>query len=690
MPPGASQAKPPRLLGPARVAGSRMRPVASQAKLPRLLGPARVAALALALACGGLVSVLLGVPSAGAEKQAVRYVARLANRNKVGLTVTNYGFFGNNFTSRSSSFEFPLGSGFEHMSRAGLWVGAQALSDSGAFTGVSAALVDAIQGSASADETEFAPTGDIVSERSRLANSRVYSPDAISDQDLICSYTDAAPKSPIGNQRERHSPLRITVRQTTLGFTLRAAEAFVVSRFVVVNDGPPLTDVWLGLYAQLASGDKNRYSQWPPTAGSGPGSWYFKAHIEYDATRRLYAERYCLGPPYPSGCAASVVPPWAGVKLLGVTPGDISGKQVNWRWWTFEPGDTQRDEDRERYALMSDSRVDDPNGCALLGQCSPIQLLSVGPFDRVEHGDSVSVDVAFVGGEDQPSLLAHADYAQFAHDIDYRLPSPPPSPRVLLETGSRHAEVWWDDSPESVSDPTSPAPGGRDFEGYRVYLGLDQQAPTRVAQFDLRDTTGFNTGLEPALAPVPRVRDGVTYRYHHRIEGLKDGFRYWGAVTSYDTGDLTIESLESGLSQNKFLVIPMANGGEHPGVFVFPNPYRVEARWDAGRSPRDKVIWFGGLPSRCAVRIYTLAGDQVLYREFNGSVYHTENIRGIWTPDRNPDTGAPTLSGSTFAWDLITDRGQAVASGLYLWTVEDHGGGTVQRGKLLVVKSDRE
>src|SRR5262249_26472978 len=96
-----------------------------------------------------LVLVLAAVPPAAA--QTIRYVARLANRNRVGLTVTNYGFFGNNFTSRSSSFEFPLGSGLEHMSRAGLWVGALAIDPDGPFTGVTSALVDAVQGNASAD-----------------------------------------------------------------------------------------------------------------------------------------------------------------------------------------------------------------------------------------------------------------------------------------------------------------------------------------------------------------------------------------------------------------------------------------------------------------------------------------------------------------------------------------------------------
>ena len=640
----------------------------------------RVAALAL----------LALTPALPARALSVSYVARLANRNRVGLTVTNYGFLGNNFTSRSPSFEFPLGSGYEHMSRAGLWVGALALSDTGAFTGVTTALVDASQGNASADETEFSPLGDVVTERSRIPNSRVYSPAAISDQDLICEYTDAIPKKHSGNQSEDHQPLNINVRQVTLGFTLHTADAFVVARYVITNNGAPLRDAWVGLYAQFASGNKNSYSVWPPSAGSGPGSWYFKAHIEYDAPRRLFSERYCAAPPYPDNCRESVVPPWAGIKILGVTPDSIGAKRVNWRWWSYSPGDTSRDEDREKYRLMSDTQIDDPTGCLLLGACSPIQLLSVGPFDRIEHGDSISVDVAFVGGEDQPSLQAHADYAQFAHDVNYQLPSAPPSPRLVVEAGAHRADLWWDDSPESVVDPTSPAPGGHDFEGYRVYIGLDQQEPTRLAQFDLVDTTGFNTGLEPARAPQPLVKDGVVYPYHYRVDGLKDGFRYWGAVTSYDTGDPSVESLESSIGQNKFMVIPTANATDHHGVIVFPNPYKVEAAWDAGKVPRDKVVWFVGLPSRCTIRIYTLAGDQIMVRDFDGATYHTENVRGVWTPDRNPDTGPPSLSGAAFAWDLITDRGQAAATGLYMWTVEDHTGGPVQRGKLLVVRSDRE
>jgi hypothetical protein len=48
------------------------------------------------------------------------------------------------------------------------------------------------------------------------------------------------------------------------------------------------------------------------------------------------------------------------------------------------------------------------------------------------------------------------------------------------------------------------------------------------------------------------------------------------------------------------------------------------------------------------------------------------------------------LSGASFAWNLITRTGQAAASGMYLWTVEDRDSGKTERGKFLVVKSDVE
>jgi hypothetical protein len=39
---------------------------------------------------------------------------------------------------------------------------------------------------------------------------------------------------------------------------------------------------------------------------------------------------------------------------------------------------------------------------------------------------------------------------------------------------------------------------------------------------------------------------------------------------------------------------------------------------------------------------------------------------------------------------MITSQGQALATGLYMFSVEDADTGKVTRGKFLVVKSDRE
>jgi len=269
------------------------------------------------------------------------------------------------------------------------------------------------------------------------------------------------------------------------------------------------------------------------------------------------------------------------------------------------------------------------------------------------------------------------------------VPVPPPSPRFKVVSRENAVDYYWDDSPESTVDPTSPIQ--KDFEGYRVYAGEERDDLRLIAQYDLatppHDTTGFNTGLESARLPTPVVIDGVTYQYRYTLPNVRNGFKYFAAVTAYDLGTSEIESLESGRSQNEVMVVPAPRAGERPtGVVVFPNPYRVEAAWDHGRGVREHYLWFANLPPRCTIRIYTLAGDLVYETGFDGSTYNGANARGIY----NPASDLPgTFSGATFGWDLVTRRGQAAASGLYLWSVED-GGGKKQVGKVLIVKSDRE
>jgi hypothetical protein len=90
------------------------------------------------------------------------------------------------------------------------------------------------------------------------------------------------------------------------------------------------------------------------------------------------------------------------------------------------------------------------------------------------------------------------------------------------------------------------------------------------------------------------------------------------------------------------------------------------------------------------LRIYTLSGDLVYETEFNGSTYQGQGTRGVYDPTSELDVDPPTLSGSSFAWNMITRQGQAIATGLYMYSVEDLNSGERTIGKFLVVKSDRE
>lgn len=611
--------------------------------------------------------------------------------NLMSINLTNYGFIGNNFVVRTPSMEYPVGSGREHLVRGGLWVGALAADANGAFVGVTTGAVDGFTGDAAASATEFSPLGDRMDVRSSLPNNRRYSPLSVSERDLIGRFDDSQPKR-AENNREDHRPLGLVVRQENYSWSFADYRHMVFFHYVIKNTGAPLRNAWVGLYNELASGSKNSYSNWPPG-----GAWFRKKQIAWVDSLSMFLERYCTSVPIPNSCNYSIAPEIAGVKLLGVRPGNLTGpspdRQVTMQAWSFAPGNTARDEDTELYALMSSGTktILNPLPTELSPRDGdPVELMAVGPFPQINPGDSITVDFVYLGGLTEAEMAKRARTAQRAYDLNYVVPVPPPSPRLRMVPRESAMDFYWEESPESFEDPTSPNP--RDFEGYRLYVGEDRDDLRLVAQFDKavapHDTTGFNTGFTAVRLASPEVIDGVTYHYKYTLANLRNGFKYFAAVTAYDLGTTEIESLESGRTQNEVMVVPAPRAGERSGgVVVFPNPYRVEARWDAGEGVRNRYMWFANLPSRCTIRIYTLAGDLVYEYDFDGATYTGANARGIYDAARDLPA---TLSGASFGWDLVTRRGQAAATGLYMWSVEDRDGGKTQVGKVLIVKSDRE
>ncbi|MBN1503788.1 MAG: hypothetical protein JW952_01865 [Candidatus Eisenbacteria bacterium] len=603
-----------------------------------------------------------------AQADSILYDLRVHDVSGIGMTITNYGFLGTNFVNRTASLEYPLGSGVDHLIRAGLWIGAvNAQGDTLVTTGT----VDGYWNTASAAGVEFAPATLGIEEVSSLINNKYYHPGAYSEQDFIALYSDSFA---VGTKPDEHVTQGLLLKQRSMVWSYDLADAFVLFSFTLKNIGlSTLLAVHLGMYAELASGDKDSYETWPPSG------WFSKKDVGYYDSLRMVTEHHYT---FASGAA----PSWAGIKLLGIkrndVPVDLADTLVSFNWWSWDPGATDKDEDNERYLLMSNGEKDLTEGSEA-PQFDAVELLSAGPVDVLGADDSLTFAFAFVGGDDEEDLILNASWAQKAYDFNFVLPTPPPSPVLKVIPGREKLTLRWDDSPETARDPVTDE---QDFEGYRVYLSTDNETFDMIRQADKVDTTGFNTGF--SLLEDPVEIDGVSYKYKLVMENLKDGFKYWATVTSYDTGTPEVPSLESGKPQNRVLVVPGPEPAEASAgkAGVFPNPYRVRALWD-GEYLRDRYLWFTNLPKKAMLRIYTLSGDLVDEIDFDGDTYHAEDARGVYDTAEDPEgRNAPLLSGTMYAWDVISKRDQAVATGLYIFVVEDKTTGETQVGKFLIVK----
>jgi hypothetical protein len=636
---------------------------------------------------------------------SVRYDIRVHQVSRIGMTITNYGFLGNNFVNRSPSLEYPLGSTIDHLIRAGMWFGA--INPQG-DTLVTTGAIDGYYNTPSSQGVEFAPATRGIEEVSALPNSKYYSKGAYSEQDFIAFYSDSFPN---GVNPPKHVPLYILVKQRSMVWSYELADAFVLIDLTLKNiSGGSLGGIYLGMYSELASGNKGSYATWPPSG------WFYKKDITYYDSLRMVSEHHYTFDKQPA-TGVLRAPSWAGIKFLGAKvdsiPVDLSTKQISFNWWGWSPSATDKDQDFERYLLMKDGLIV-PTAGSEAPLYDAVELISVGPINDFRDSlgnphpfmsptDSIEIAFAFIGGDNESNLIKNASWAQKAYDFNFVLPQPPPSPILKVVPGRGKVALYWDASPEIARDPVT---HDQDFEGYRVYLSTDNETFDMIRQVDIVDSAGFNTGLQQLEYPGPLVTTTTTtkaqngedstivipLKYRLVLDDLKDGFKYWASVTSYDSGTPEVPSLESGKPQNKVFAIPGPEEAEARAskVMVFPNPYRVRALWDR-EFLRDRYLWFTNLPRKATIRIYSLAGDLVDEIDFDGDTYRAEGARGIYDPNSDPEKkGAPLLSGSMYAWDVISNRDQAIATGLYIFVVEDKTPGSThgktQTGKFLVIK----
>ena len=607
-------------------------------------------------------------PVLTADGDSVVYIQEQTDGNAMGLVVSNYGFFGNNFVTRNPSMEYPLGSEIDHLIRAGIWVGAV---NAEGDTVVSTGTLSGSWGSSSVNATEMTPSPwKKLKERSNLITSRAYSKDAISEQDFIGWYRDV-PRRP-----QNDGVLDIEIRQESYLWSYDFAEAFVIVNFTIYSRGEGILHrPYLAMFAELSSGWKGAYDTWRPPSNQ----WFRNKMLEYFPDQRMVGEHHYN---YQNGDA----PAWGAVAILGAESDridSIDALTVSFNWWDWYYERDNPMDDRVRYETMGNGEVDITSNITP-GVDDPIELVSIGPFPDMAQGDSLVLVVAFLGGMDRETLLKNAEWAQKAYDNAYVLPSPPPPPRFRVQPGRGVINLYWDDYPEDKYDPFYQV---LDFEGYRVYItrveGATSEEFDLVRDVDKIDGLGYDTGFE-SLRDSTYFGDTL-YVYRMPVTNVKDGFKYWVSITAYDTGipEEEVVSMQSGVRATQVLAIPGTTPAEAGAneVVVFPNPYRGAAMWDGARD-REKYIWFANLPQRATIRIFTLAGDHVKTLDFDGATYDAANIQGLETSDER----VVTMSGGMCAWDLITSKDQAAATGLYLFSVENRDTGDQQVGKFLIIR----
>lgn len=665
--------------------------------------------------------------------------SKYTNIGNIGITITNFGTYGHGFVlwPEQPSCQYPLGSGIEHLFDGGLFVGGFIRGVGGPF--VTTGAVDAASVSARGGGFEFTNSpGNRVKERSSLFDSRFFSPSAISHQDFLMDYTDTNKVFLNGEPIIDHNPLGISVHQETYAWNFPFANFFVIFNYWIKNvSNKSIDSVFVGMWTDAVVRNTNITGRPSGSAFYNKGGDGFNDSIkiayEFDAAGDLGFSDSYIGVLY---CGSEPkLPDYYRLSLIDSVP------SVNFVSWQFrntdDPDFFAPQNDFDRYKKMqgifggnnrwkngiSPGQIKTPSNRSI--------LITNGHFPTIAPGDSINVVFAIVCAKkfgpdpanldtdaQKTNLYINADWALRAYhgedknrngildpgeDLNgdgkitrYILPAPPVVPKVKVIPKDREVEIYWDKRAEQSIDPIS---GKRDFEGYKLYrtqAGFDLteggqdilKSLVVLSQYDSAgNSVGFDTGFEFVALDEPVTFQGDTTLYYYKFElaNLLNGWQYLFAVSAFDEGDPenNLDILESSPLANLARVLPGTPASENPElqVGVYPNPYYGNAIWD-GSSEKLRKIYFCNLPGDCEITIYTLAGDIVK------RIHHTEQSNSSevrWFETYAPDR-KQKFAGGEHAWDLLSDNEQAIATGLYLFTVKNNANGDIKTGKFLVIK----
>jgi hypothetical protein len=472
----------------------------------------------------------------------------------------------------------------------------------------------------------------------------------ISDQDFVCRYSDYHGFSAKWEGHEPHLyPQYIDIIQTSHAWSIPPYDEMILYQFYIIPTKNDLHDAYIGYWwrARLGHG-------FTVTGFDDCNKYYPDLNLmEIYDTDKEPSDDGLIGP-----AGRIVFPP------ENIDPNSYTTVFSN-------VYDIQAKPDEVIYDWLAAERNYESSCDVLSIRPWPQVLLRFGPFE-LKVGDTLHYMVGEIQGVGEEGMLENVNYMIKLKESGFKTPGPPPSPKVRASIKNHQAILRWDPqpgdkNPEVWIDSTrldvevEPQP----FEGYRVYKSTESKTGpwTLLAEYDIAGNAFFgNTGLQ----------------YEYTDQGLVNNLEYYYAVSSFSKPDVVSEqkSIESNMNLSAVVVTPgtAAPTSVTDEIAVIPNPYRgdiayqnYKPAWEvvpAGHSWHeiDRRIQFINIPSPCEIKIYSLAGDLIT------TLQHDNPNRGF------------------VDWNLTSTIGQTIASGIYLFTVEDTKNGDIHVGKFVVIK----
>lgn len=569
---------------------------------------------------------------------------------QVRQVLLNRGRIGSGGSPYLVSCEYPPGSGEEHVTWCGISVaGITAAGDTLMSVGAGHNSGDELHPSEApwdtiwvVDRGETVDLGGTNEDGTETIYWPEYQP--VSQRDFITRYDDYSVPNPGQSVRgEPHRPMYIDIIETVYTWGIPSLSEVLLRTYHIVPKHQDLHGVYLALQLRSQVGKNNK------SPGQDDRAIYYPEH---------HMMTYQDSPGGPDGDAVGPI----GFKYFIPEGYSESGVEFSWLW-TTDAGKFAPPEDAERYRTMF-------TGETMENQVNPystVSYFSYGPF-QVAVGETLALPVAQVLGRGESGLLSNATQIEEMRERDFKVPSAPPPPPLRVDPGNKRVHLNWtpteESNPEEFQDPNRADSLEQPFEGYRLYKStVGPDGPwTLLAEHDIAGNRyGENIGLEHGYTDT----------------GLLNNVEYYYTVTCFSKPDTVMQwpSVEGSKSEQIRTAVPGAAPAENvKEVAVVPNPYRGDIDytqynppWEQSPSARqwmeqDRKLQFINLPVHCEIRIYSAAGD------FIKSITHQDSKRGYEN------------------WNMTSFVNQAIASGLYIYTVEDLQTRKTHMGKFVVIK----